>query len=349
MKAAVYLGKDEIEIQDVPDPVAGDGDIVVKIHACAVCGSDIRIFHHGNPRVHPPQIIGHESAGEVVAIGKGVTKFAVGDHVAIGADVPCGACEFCEAGIGNNCQINYALGYQFPGSFAQYVLLNKLTVDLGPVHAINPAMAWDEAALAEPLACVLNATELADIKLGDTVVIIGAGPIGLMIMPIVRMLGAIKVIVVQRSEKRLEMAKLLGADVTIASSKEDAIARVKEETRGLGADVIFTANSSPETHRDAMQMAKNRARISLFGGLAAGSKIELETNIIHYKELIMMGAHGAMPRHHRKAIDLIAARRPDMRPYISDHFALDDIKKAFELTESHQAMRVVVNPWQVGE
>jgi L-iditol 2-dehydrogenase len=349
MKAAVYLGQDRIEVRDVPDPVAGDGDIVVKIHACAVCGSDIRIFHHGNPRVHPPQIIGHESSGEVVEIGRNVTKFKVGDRVAIGADVPCGECAFCEAGVGNNCQINYALGYQFPGSFAQYALLNKLTVDLGPVHTIGPSMPYDEAALAEPLGCVLNATELAGIKLGDTVVIIGAGPIGLMIMPIVRMLGAIKVIVVQRSEKRLENAKNLGADVTIASSKEDAIERVKEETGGLGADVVFTANSSPETHRDAMLMAKNRARVSLFGGLPAGSSIELDTNIIHYKELIVMGAHGAMPRHHRKALELIAARRPDIRPYISEHFALDDIRKAFELTESHNAMRVVVNPWGTDE
>ncbi|MDR1496341.1 MAG: alcohol dehydrogenase catalytic domain-containing protein [Clostridiales Family XIII bacterium] len=345
MKAAVYLGKDHIEVRDVPDPVPEDGDIVVKIHACAVCGSDIRIFHHGNPRVRPPQIIGHESAGEVVAVGNGVTKFRIGDRVAIGADVPCGECEFCEAGIGNNCQINYALGYQFPGSFAQYVLLNKLTVDLGPIHKIDPSMPYDEAALAEPLACVLNATELAGIKLGDTVVIIGAGPIGLMIMPIARMLGAIKVVVVQRSKNRLEAAKALGADVVIASSEEDAIERVKEETHGLGADVIFTANSSPETHRDAMLMAKNRARISLFGGLPAGSTIELETNIIHYKELTMMGAHGAMPRHHRQAVELIAARRPDMRPYISDRFALDDIRAAFELTESHSAMRVVVHPW----
>jgi L-iditol 2-dehydrogenase len=349
MKAAVYLGKDQIEVRDVPDPVAGDGDIVVKVHACAVCGSDIRIFHHGNPRVHPPQIIGHESSGEVVAVGRDVTKFRVGDRVAIGADVPCGECEFCEAGIGNNCQINYALGYQFPGSFAQYVLLNKLTVDLGPIHKIGPSMPFDEAALAEPLACVLNATELADIRLGDTVVIIGAGPIGLMIMPVAKMLGATKVIVVQRSEKRIETAKKLGADIVIASSKEDVVARVKAETRGLGADVIFTANSSPETHRDAILMAKNRGRVNLFGGLPAGSRIELETNIIHYKELMVMGAHGAMPRHHRKAIELIEARRPDIRPYISEHFALDDIRKAFELTESHSAMRVVVNPWQVGE
>jgi L-iditol 2-dehydrogenase len=349
MKAAVYLGKDRIEVQEVPDPVADEGEIVVKVHACAVCGSDIRIFHHGNPRVRPPQIIGHESSGEVVGVGKGVTKFRVGDRVAIGADVPCGECEFCEAGIGNNCQINYALGYQFPGSFAQYVLLNKVTTELGPVHRIGPSLPYDEAALAEPLACVLNATELAGIRLGDTVVIIGAGPIGLMIMPVARMLGAVKVIVVQRSERRLEMAKQLGADVVIASSQEDAIARVKEETRGLGADVIFTANSSPETHRDAILMAKNRARISLFGGLPAGSRIELETNIIHYKELMVMGAHGAMPRHHRRAIELIEARKPDIRPYITDHFALDDIRRAFEVTESHSAMRVVVHPWGVPE
>jgi L-iditol 2-dehydrogenase len=159
------------------------------------------------------------------------------------------------------------------------------------------------------------------------------------------MLGAVKVIVSQRSEHRIAMARQLGADVTIASSREDAVARVLEETDGLGADVIFTANSSPATHAEALHMAKNRGRVNLFGGLPAGSTVNMETNIIHYKELSVIGAHGAMPRHHQTAVNLIAARRPDIRPYITHHVPLDDIGEAFAVTEGHKGMRVIVQPW----
>jgi L-iditol 2-dehydrogenase len=345
MKAAVYLDKDKMEVREVPTPQIDADSILVKVRACAVCGSDIRIFHHGNSRVKPPQILGHEAAGEVVEAGANVSRFKPGDRVAIGADVPCGECSFCEAGIGNNCQINYAMGYQFAGSFAEYVLLNKTVVNYGPVHAIPDGMSFEEGALAEPLACVLNAVELTGIRLGDTVVIIGAGPIGCMIIPVAYMSGAAKVIVVQRSRPRMEAAKKFNADAYICSSEEDPIARVLEETGGLGADVIFTANPSPQSHGDALKMAKNRARVNLFGGLPAGSTVTLDTNIIHYKELFVMGAHGSLPRHHRQAIDLIAAKRPDIRPYISHRFPLDKTPEAFAAAEGHQGMRVVVQPW----
>ncbi|MDR1575843.1 MAG: alcohol dehydrogenase catalytic domain-containing protein [Treponema sp.] len=347
MKAAVYLDTDKMEIQEVPTPKPDADGVLVKVRSCAVCGSDIRIFHHGNSRVNPPQILGHESSGEVVEAGANVTRFKKGDRVALGADVPCGECSFCEAGIGNNCQINYAMGYQFAGSFAEYVLLNKIVVNYGPVHHIPEGLSYDEAALAEPLACVLNAVELTNIRLGDTVVIVGAGPIGCMIIPIAYMSGASKVIVVQRSRPRLENARTFGADTCICASEEDPIQRVLEETGGLGADVIFTANSSPQSHADALKMAKNRARINLFGGLPADSSVRMETNIIHYKELCVIGAHGSLPRHHRQALGLIAAGRPDIKRFISHHFALDDIQAAFETAEGHTGMRVIVRPWGV--
>ncbi|MDR1420118.1 MAG: alcohol dehydrogenase catalytic domain-containing protein [Treponema sp.] len=344
MKAAVYLGKDRMEVREVPTPEADSDSILVKVRSCAVCGSDIRIFHHGNSRVRPPQILGHEAAGEVAAVGANVRRFKTGDRIAIGADVPCGECSFCEAGIGNNCQINYAMGYQFAGSFAEYVLLDRTVVNYGPVHLIPANLDFDEAALAEPLACVLNAVELTGIKLGDTVVIIGAGPIGCMIIPVAYMSGAAKVIVVQRSRPRMEAARRFNADTYICSLEEDSAGRVLEETGGLGADVIFTANPSPESHAEALKMAKNRGRINLFGGLPAGSAVTLDTNIIHYKELCVMGAHGSLPRHHRQALDLISAGRPDIKPYISHRFPLEKIHEAFAAAEGHLGMRVVVKP-----
>lgn len=344
MKAAVYNDIDKMQIQEVSKPDCGDDGIVLKVKACAVCGSDIRIFHHGNPRVKPPQILGHEISGIIESVGKNVKNFAPGDKVAVGADVPCGECIFCRSGIGNNCQINYAMGYQFAGGFAEYLLLNKTAVNYGPIAKIPNNVSYDEAALAEPLGCVLNALELSPVKLGDTVVIIGAGPIGCMIIPVVKLLGAAKVIVVQRSLPRLEAAKKFNADVYICSGEKDPVAEVLKETGNLGADLIITANPSPETHSDALYMAKNRARINLFGGLPKGSKVTLDTNIIHYKELFVCGAHGAMPHHHSKALDLIASKKIDMKDYISHNYPLDKINEAFETAESHAGMRVVVNP-----
>ena len=345
MKAAVFEGIDQMVVKEVPTPEIDENSVLVKVMACAVCGSDIRIFHHGNNRVNPPAILGHEIAGQIVAVGSQVTKFRTGDRVAIGADVPCGECVFCEAGIGNNCQINYAMGYQFAGGFAEYVLLNKIVVNYGPVHKIPDHVTYDEAAMAEPLGCVLNALELSNIKLGESVVIIGAGPIGCMIIGVARKMGATKIIVVQRSRPRMEMARKFGADVYICSSEEDSITRVLEETGGLGADVVITSNPSPEAQQDALKMAKNRGRVNFFGGLPKDKSIvSLDTNIIHYKELFVHGAHGQMPIHHQKALNLIASGAIDANQYISHSFKLDDINDAFATAEGHSGMRVVVHP-----
>lgn len=345
MKASLYLGYDTMEVREIPTPVPGDGEVLVRVRSCAVCGSDIRIFHYGNSRVVPPQTLGHEIAGDVVRVGNNVTKFRPGDRVAVGADVPCGECAFCEAGIGNNCQINYAMGYQFAGGFAEYVLLNRTVVNYGPVHLLPGHVSYDEGALAEPLGCVLNAAELTPVRLGDAVAVIGAGPLGMMLCGIAKKSGASKVILVNRSAHRLETAKKFGtADVYVCSAEEDPVSRVLGETK-IGADVIFTACPSPEAQADALRMAKNRARINFFGGLPKDrSVVPLDTNLIHYKELLVSGAHGAMPVHHGKAVGLIADGTVDVRRYITHRFPLDSIREAFAAAESHDGLRAVVNP-----
>ena len=346
MKAAVVSELNKMTVQEIEKPQIDANSVLLKVKACAVCGSDIRILHSGNSRVKYPAIIGHEISGEVVEVGDNVTKFKVGDRVAVGADVPCGECSFCEAGIGNNCQINYAMGYQFQGGFAEYLPLNSTVVNYGPVHKISESMSWEEAALAEPLGCTLNALELTPVKLGDVCVVLGAGPIGCMLIEVMKKMGASKTILIQRSRPRLELAmKTVNADVFVCSSEEDAIARVLKETEGLGAGVIFTANPNPAAQREAVLMAKNRAKINFFGGLPKDkSKVEIDTNIIHYKELIVTGAHGAMPIHHLQAIDLIASGTIDVKPFISESFALDNINEAFAAAQEHRGMRMIVKP-----
>jgi len=345
MKAAVLTDLKKLELQDVPTPEVGDDSVLVRVRSCLVCGSDIRILNYGNPRVKPPQIMGHEIAGDVAEVGRNVTKFAVGDRVAIAADVPCGECPACEAGYGNNCKTNLAMGYQFAGGFAEYVLLEPAVVRFGPVHRVPDELSYDVAALAEPLACAINGFELVGINPAETVVVIGAGPIGCMLIEYGRLLGAGKTILVQRSKARLEIAKRFGADAHICTLEEDPVERVLEETGGDGADVIFTACSSPEAQEQAVQMLNFRGRLNLFGGLPPGSRhIDFDSNFVHYREAVVTGSHGSVPRHHTLALKLLASGAIDGERYFTHRFPLDDVLQAFEVAAAKDALKVAVNP-----
>lgn len=344
MRAAVFEGIERLVVKDVPDPVVREQDVLLKVEACAVCGSDIRIFHHGNDRVTPPQILGHEISGRIVQVGSRVSAWKEGDRIAVGADVPCGHCAWCESGRGNACRENYAMGYQFAGGFAEYCLLNEMVMNFGPVHRIPDHVSYEEAALAEPLGCVINGLEIVNIHLGDTLAIIGAGPIGCMMIPVAGLLGATRIIVIEKDKRRLETAKQFGATEYIWTEEQDPVQRVMELTGGQGANVVITANAVSSTHIDAINMAGPRARINLFGGLAAGTTIRLEPNKIHYKEISLMGSHGSTPRQHRMALDLIASGKLDMTRYISQRFPLAEIGKAFAAAENRDGLRVIVNP-----
>jgi len=345
MKAAVFEDINKMVVKEVETPRINEDSLLVHVRSCAVCGSDIRIYHYGNPRVNPPQIIGHEIAGDVVEVGSKVRRFKPGDRVAIGADVPCGECSFCRDGIGNNCPINYAMGYQFQGGFSEYLLVDPLVINYGPIHKIPEGLSYDEAALAEPLACCINGLELAWVSLGDIVVIIGAGPVGCMMAELAKVMGAKKVIVSQRSKTRLEMAREYNIDVLISTNEEDFTQRVMEETDGLGADVVVTAAATLEAQIQAIPVAKRRGRINLFAGLPKGTPpLSLESNIIHYKECYLFGSHGSTPRHHRMALELLASGRMNAKKFISHNFPLEQIMDAFNTVEKRQGMKVIVNP-----
>ena len=345
MKAAVLEALEKMSVKEIPTPEVVAGSVLMRVHRCGVCGSDLRIFHYGNERVKPPCVIGHEAAGEVVAVGEGVEKFRVGERIAIGADVPCGKCAFCRAGIGNCCPINYAIGYQFPGGFAEYMLLDPLVVNIGPVTKIPDNVGYDAAVIAEPLACVLNGLELTQMCLGKCICIIGGGPAGLLTVEAARAMGASRAILVERAEARLEQGRFAGADVQINPRKEDMIRRVMEETGGEGPDIVVTTCGSVDAHEQAIQMVRKRGFVNLFGGLAKGTRnLSVQSNLIHYKECFVTGSHGAVPRHHRLAMDLIAAGRVQAERYVTAHFPLDEIVTAFEAAESKDGLKVVVDP-----
>lgn len=345
MKAALLEELEKLVVREVPDPEIDDDSALLKVESVAVCGSDVRIFHHGNPRVKPPAIIGHETAGVVVAAGKNVTRVKVGDRVAVGADVPCGQCHWCRNGLGNNCQINYAMGYQIPGSYAQYMLLPRLVLEEGPVTPFSDGLDFDTAALAEPIACAINGLELVNMSLGKTVVLLGMGPIGCMTIDLAKAMGAVKVICVGRSPRKMEIARQYGADVYINATEEDVVDRCRQETRGEGPDVVLTTCGAVEAHEQAIEMVAHRGYVNLFGGLGKDARpLSFLSNTIHYKECFLTGSHGCVPRHHELAVRLLEAGMVRTKPVITHHFTLDQVGQAFATMESKDRMKIIVHP-----
>ena len=345
MKAAVLEALERIVVKEVEDVEPGPAEVKLRVHVCAVCGSDVRIFHHGNPRVRPPAIIGHEVAGEVVAVGDDVNRWKVGDRIALGADVPCGKCYWCQNGLGNNCNENHAIGYQFPGGFAEQMVLDPMVVDFGPVTPIPENVSYEQAALAEPLACAINGLEMCKLCVGDSLCIIGAGPLGCMMIELGRHMGATEIMVVQRSKKRLELARAFGADHYVCSEDTDVLDAVRDITCGRGPDVVVTTCGSVEAHEQAIEMVAKHGRVNLFGGLGKGARnLSIPSNTIHYKECFVLGSHGSVPRHHRIAMALIEKGVVDVARCITHRFPLDEIHAAFDAAEKHEGLKVLVKP-----
>lgn len=362
MHAAVMKALNQLEVEAMPFPTIRDDEALMRVGATCICGSDLRILRHGNPRVVPPRIIGHETAGEVVQVGRKVTRVQVGDQIAVGADIPFdtpdeelgrdrnGAMTIPKRwgrdGLGNNCEPNYAMGYQFDGSFAQYVKLPAMLLDSGPVTKFDLAkLRYEQAALAEPLACAINGYELVNLKLGESVVIIGLGPIGCMMIDLARIMGATTVIGVQRSRKRMEIAQQYEADAYIYSDEEDVVERCRALTGGDGPDVVITCCGSVEAHEQAIEMVAHRGRVNLFGGLPKDARpMSVLSNVIHYKECFVTGSHGCVPRQHEIAVQLLERGRVRVDPLITHRFPLSRINEAFDVMESRQGMKIVVTP-----
>jgi L-iditol 2-dehydrogenase len=247
--------------------------------------------------------------------------------------------------MGTNCRINYAVGYQFPGGFQERMLLNEIILNYGPVTPIPDSLSFEEAALAEPLACAVNGLELARFGLGKSLCVIGLGPIGCMMLELSRVFGASRVFAAQRSRKRLDMARRFRGDARfIATEEEELVETVLRETDGEGVDLAITTAGTVQAHEDAIGMVRHRGYVNLFGGLKNQPKLCVDSNLIHYKECFVMGSHGSLPVHHRKAVELIARGDVRAREYISATFPLAEVEKAFAYHESRQGLKVVVTP-----
>jgi L-iditol 2-dehydrogenase len=348
MKVAVIESIGNIALKEVDNPKVPVDSILIRVEACAICGSDLRIVYGKDSRAKFPMIIGHEMAGIVEQLGHRVKGFKEGDRVTVAPGVSCGKCRMCKRGLQNLCENMISIGYFYPGGFAQYMVPPPLALTQGFVNKIPENLSLDEATMAEPLACCINGQEIVKITKEDTVAIIGAGSIGCMHVELCHVGGCKKIILLQRSQPRLDIAKeKFHADVYINTSRENGIKRVLEETDGYGTDVVIVATPSGQAQKQALQLVAKRGRVSFFGGLPHDdSEVCIDTNVIHYKECFICGASSSTGKQNREALEILSAGKIKASDFITHTFSLNRIVEAFETARSKKGLRVIIKPWE---
>jgi len=349
MKAALLVGKEKFEVKEVERPRCSEGEVSVQVRACAICGSDLRIFY-GSKSIDVP-ITGHEISGTVEEVGRSVQDISIGDNVVIETVVGCGECEACKRGEENRCLNRYkAIGYQYSGGFAQYILVPREAVKQGNIIKVPESITFEAAALVEPLSCVLNGWEPFKKRAeGFTTVVMGAGPIGMLHSEYAKSQGS-KVILVNRTAPRLELAKKIGlkVDEFIDAGKCNVVERIMDLTEGIGANVVICAASSKEMQKQALEIAAVDADISYFAGISKDDPFNtIDTNLLHYKELHVHGANASNRKQYLDAIDLIASGKIDVKKIVTHKFQLEKIEEAMRATEDRNmnALKVIIDPW----
>jgi L-iditol 2-dehydrogenase len=346
VKAAKFYAPGDIRLEQIDEPDVAPGQVKIRVRACSTCGTDVKISRSGHPNMSAPQVMGHEIAGEIVDVGAGVEGWAPGDRVQVIAAIPDGTCPECVAGHQAICPNQVSMGYQFPGGFAEFMIVPQQVLAVDGLNRIPENLSYAEASLAEPLACVLNGQELARVGEGDTVVVIGSGPIGCLHVRLARARGAARVILIDLNPDRLAAAAaLVHPDLTVATDTQDPVAAVLDATDGRGADVVITAAASGRAQEQGLLMLARRGRLSLFGGLPKDSaSITVDANLVHYRELTLVGVNGSTPAHNKSALELIASGAVPVADLITHRLPLDDVLEAIEIVARGEAIKVTIEP-----
>ncbi len=345
MEAVVYYAPGDIRVEDRPEPAPTPDNLVVDVHCCAICGSDLKLATIGSPRCRPPRIIGHELVGHISHVGSQVQGFALGERVTLATTMACGHCPYCDLGLGNMCPKARRISNDCDGGFAEQLAIPPMAIAGDNVIKVPDSLSDEAAALSEPLSCAINAQELAGVKPGNSVLIIGGGPLGALHLELAKARGAKQVMIVQRSEPRLSLLRKFDKVRVIDGAQEDVLSVVKEATAGLGADVVIVCAPTPEAQEGAIHLARKGGAISLFASLPKGvSDIILDSRIVHYGELRVLGASDSRSEHVRQAVQLMAADKIDTDPIITHHIPLEDIHTGLELMKNKQSLKVLVYP-----
>ncbi|WP_297153050.1 alcohol dehydrogenase catalytic domain-containing protein [Thermogemmatispora sp.] len=344
MLAAMFYAPGDVRLEERPIPEPGPGELVLQIAAATTCGTDVKTYVRGHPLLfkHPPAGFGHEAAGIVAAVGPGVQGWKEGDAVVAANSAPCDRCFYCRRGRYSLCEDLLLLN----GAYAEYLLVPARIVQRN-LYRLPQGLSFTAAALTEPLACALHGVEESEIQPGDTVLIIGAGPLGLLLAAAARLMGA-RVLVSGHGEQRLALARHFGAEQvfeTGALSLEEQRALLRAATpEERGADVVIEAVGTPETWELAVSLVRRGGLVNFFGGCASGTHISLETRPLHYDELTLKGVFHHTPTYFARALELIAGRQIPVEALITARFPLAEAVTALHLLLQKQGVKYALIP-----
>ena len=328
MQAAILHGRQDIRIEQVPVPKAAPGELILRVGAALTCGTDLKVFRRGYHArmIVPPALFGHELAGTVGEAGAGVTGFAAGDRVVALNSAPCGECYFCARGQENLCDDLLFNN----GAYAEFIRIPARIVAKNTLH-IPDHVPLEHAALTEPLACAVHGFEDSHSHAGDTVAVIGDGPMGLMILHVAALAGC-ETIAIVRQEGQMEAARQLGATHVI---KTMSVGKAIRETLALtpnnrGVDIAIEAVGTPEAWEEAVELVRKGGTVNFFGGCAVGTHVKLDTNRIHYSDITLRATFHHTPAICRRALDLIAGGRFQAGTFITGHAHLNELNRVFE-------------------
>jgi L-iditol 2-dehydrogenase len=327
MRAAVLRGREDLQIEQVRVPIAGPGELIVRVQAALTCGTDLKVYRRGYhaKMLTQDRLFGHELAGTVEQIGDKVHGFALGDRVVPLNSAPCDVCFFCKNGQQNLCDDLIFNN----GAYAEFIRIPPRIVEKNTLK-LPAGMPFEHAALTEPLACVVRGLEESDARAGQTMIVLGAGPIGLLFIHAASLMGLRIIAVVKRKDQVATARKFGATEVVRISDVSDPVAAARELTpEGRGADVVIEAVATPNTWQWAVQMARKGGVVNLFGGPPAGTSVELDTNLIHYSDLTLKASFHHTPGTARRAFELLASGRFRCQDFLTGEATLREIPEVF--------------------
>ena len=327
MKACVFHGPGDVRVEERQRPRCGPGDLLLEMRATGICYSDIRVYK-GEKKARLGVIPGHEPVGVIAALGEGIDDFQVGQEVALCPILACGACFFCRRGYRNRCPQRVTLGYEEDGGLAEYMLVPAALMGLGHVFPLPPGLPATRATLTEPVACVLNSLETSRVAAGGSLVVVGAGPMGLLHIMLARQMGISTIIATELLDERLAHARRFGADICLNPEDDDAVSAVLAATDGLGADAVVVTTGSVQAAAGGLTLARRQGVVNLFGGFPPNSTMALDANAIHYGELVLTGSQNATSDQYRRALELLT-RLPQAEEVNTHPFKISEGPRAY--------------------
>ncbi len=342
MRIATYYSNDDIRLEERPAPKIGPGELLIRVRACGICGTDVLQWYR---RGRTPLVLGHEIAGEIEEVGKGLTQYKKGQRVSASHHVPCGRCPDCLKGHETTCETLRKTHFD-PGGFAEFLRLPALNVELGGVYPLPDDLSYEEATFIEPLACCLRGQRLAGMLKGRSVLVIGCGISGMLHIQLARIGGASFVAACDIVDYRLKQAKRFGAVATLNAQEEDVPKRFRRLNQGKAADLVIVATGAKTANIAALQSVEPGGCVLFFAATDEGVTIPLSINEVFWRnEITLTSSYAATPKEHLEALNLLSKHKITAKEMITHRFGMERIQEGFQLVaEAGESLKVIINP-----